>query len=694
MSKGKPKPVKRRGERSGRVHFVVRVLIMWVINALGLLVGSAIVPGVHLAGFGEALLAAAVLGILNALLWPALIRFALPITAWTLGLGALVLNGLVVWLASEIIGAGFSVDGLWQGILLALWLTLVTIVVTTVLSIDDDAVVYRGIVKRQMRKAGATSSEIPGVVFLEIDGLGHDVLKRALSDGNAPNLARWIEHGTHRLVKWETDWSSQTGAAQTGLLLGSNEDIPAFRWWDKAQGRAVASSAPKDVVAIESRLSTGKGLLYADGASRSNMYSGDATHSSLTIATLRQEGRHQERRGAGYLAYFSNPFAFVRTAVLMVGDIIKELWNAAEQRRLDVWPRGHRGVVYSLLRAFMVVVQRDLAMSAVIGDIYAGRPVVYATFSGYDEVAHHSGIERPDALAVLRNLDQTFDRITRATADAPRPYHIVVLSDHGQSQGATFFQRYGTTLEEVVAEAAASEVVGLEAGDEGLMHLNVTVTAAAQSGGVTGALAKPFAKGEHEDAIPAQEEDVSSADGLPEVVTLASGNLGLVSFPRIPHRVMLEELEAQYPQLLPTLREHPGVAFVLVHSTEHGPVVFGRNGTHYLDAGRVEGEDPLALFGPNAAKKAKRTDGFPHVADLMVNSTYWPDLEEVAAFEELVGSHGGMGGPQQFPFLLLPVEFELPDELLLGPGTVHSWMRRWLAGVGQDAYRTEEAGVT
>jgi hypothetical protein len=196
------------------------------------------------------------------------------------------------------------------------------------------------------------------------------------------------------------------------------------------------------------------------------MYSGDAPHSSLTITTLHQSERHTERTGAGYLAYFSNPFSFVRTVVLMVGDIAKELSAAADQRRLDVWPRGHRGFVYSLLRAFMVVVRRDLTMSAVIGDVYAGRPVVYAAFSGYDEVAHHSGIERPDALAVLRNLDQTFERIVRATEDAPRPYRVVVLSDHGQSQGATFFQRYGATLEDVVSEAASAPVLAGSTGDE------------------------------------------------------------------------------------------------------------------------------------------------------------------------------------------------------------------------------------
>ncbi len=695
MSKGKPKPIERRREGHGTAYVVVRLLIMWIVNAIGLWVGAAFVPGVTLESFGWALVAAAILGGLNALLWPALIRFALPLTAWTLGLGALFLNGLVVWLAAEIIGHGFDVDRVWQGVLLAIWLSIVAIVITTVLSVDDDAVVYRSVVKRQMRKTGAIDSDVPGVIFLEIDGLGHEVLTRAMRDGNAPNLARWVQEGSHHLIRWETDWSSQTGAAQTGLLLGSNENIPAFRWWDKEQGRAVASSAPKDVLAIETNLSTGKGLLYADGASRSNMYSGDAVHSSLTIATLRQQERHHERRGQGYLAYFSNPFAMVRTIVLMVGDMIKEWWNAAEQRRLDVWPRGHRGFVYSLLRAFMVVVQRDLAMSAVIGDIYAGRPVVYATFSGYDEVAHHSGIERPDALAVLRNLDQTFDRIARATHDAPRPFHIVVLSDHGQSQGPTFFQRYGTTLEEIVAEAARAEVVSSEMGDEGMMHLNVTMTAAATGGGAVGVIAKPFAKTTEVDAMAAASQDIAAVGAddkeLPEVVTLASGNLGLISFPRIPHRVTLEELDERYPHVIPALCAHPGVAFMVVRSSQSGPVAIGDMGRHYLDDGRIVGDDPLAPFGENAAAKAKRTDGFSHVADIMVNSTYWPDLAEVAAFEELIGSHGGMGGPQQYPFVLVPDGFALPDHLLLGPSTVHNWMRRWLADLGHDAYDDELA---
>ena len=161
MSKGKPKPIERRRERHGKAYVAVRLLVMWIVNAIGLWVGAAFVPGVTLESFGWALVAAAILGALNALLWPALIRFALPLTAWTLGLGALFLNGLVVWLAAEIIGHGFDVDRVWQGVLLAVWLSVVSIVITTVLSVDDDAVVYRSVVKRQMRKVGAIESDVP-----------------------------------------------------------------------------------------------------------------------------------------------------------------------------------------------------------------------------------------------------------------------------------------------------------------------------------------------------------------------------------------------------------------------------------------------------------------------------------------------------------------------------------------------------
>jgi hypothetical protein len=160
----------------------------------------------------------------------------------------------------------------------------------------------------------------------------------------------------------------------------------------------------------------------------------------------------------------------------------------------------------------------------------------------------------------------------------------------------------------------------------------------------------------------------------------------LISFPREPGRVSLERLTWRYPRVLPALRDHPGIGFALVRSDEHGAIVIGADGINYLDERRIEGDDPLAPFGPNAARHVKRTDGFPHCPDIVVNSTLWTDTDEVAAFEELVGSHGGMGGTQSFPFLLHPSDLEVPAEELVGAEAVHRQLRRWLVQLGHDEY--------
>ena len=140
-----------------------------------------------------------------------------------------------------------------------------------------------------------------------------------------------------------------------------------------------------------------------------------------------------------------------------------------------------------------------------------------------------------------------------------------------------------------------------------------------------------------------------------QVVVLGSGNLGLVYLMEEPRRLTLEEIDERHPRLIPALRSHPHVGWILVRSAERGAVALGANGAHYLDEGRVEGEDPLAAFSPTAPGHLLRTDGFPHVADIMVGSFYDPELDEGCAFEELISFHGGIGGPQTQPFILAPV---------------------------------------
>ena len=308
------------------------------------------------------------------------------------------------------------------------------------------------------------------------------------------------------------------------------------------------------------------------------------------------------------------------------------------------------------MRAALCVFVRDLIVSGVLTDMMRGRPAVYATFSSYDEVAHHSGLERADTLEALRKLDDHFAQIERARRYAPRPYEIVVLSDHGQTQGATFKQRNGYGLDELVERSLAKgQVSGIAGGDEQSSMVGHAVSEA------TGKKAKR------------PKNDVSDRD----VVVLGSGNLGLVYLMEERRRLTLEEIEERHPELVPALRAHPHVGWLLVRSSEHGAVALGARGAHYLAEGRVEGEDPLAPFSPTAPQHLLRTDGFEHVADIMVGSFYDPELEEGCAFEELICFHGGLGGLQTRPFILHPSHLEVPEGPILGAASVHGILAGW-----------------
>jgi hypothetical protein len=364
----------------------------------------------------------------------------------------------------------------------------------------------------------------------------------------------------------------------------------------------------------------------------------------------------EKRSNPGYRAFLANGDNVTRTLVLFIWEVILEWTAALRATRRDVRPRGHRGGIYPLMRAAMCVFVRDLIVSGVLTDMMRGRPAVYATFSSYDEVAHHSGLERADTLEALRKLDDRFAQIDRARRHAPRPYEIVVLSDHGQTQGATFKQRNGYGLDELVERSLSQgDVAGIAGGDEQSSMVGLAVSEA------TGKQQKRA------------KNDVSDRD----TIVLGSGNLGLVYLMEERRRLTLEELDTRHPHLLPNLREHPHIGWLLVHSSEHGPVALGPRGAHYLAEGRVEGDDPLAPFSPNAPQHLLRTSGFAHVADIMVGSFYDPELDEGCAFEELICFHGGIGGLQTRPFILHPSHLDVPAGPIVGAASVHGILTGW-----------------
>jgi uncharacterized membrane protein YvlD (DUF360 family) len=625
-----------------------------LVSAVAVFVAAAIVPHVAVQTFfPDALIAAVLIAALNAILPPLVAALRLPYTLAVGFVAILVLDPLILLLASTIDPNSISVDSFGWALLASLLIAAATIVLEVILGVNDDDTYALRVTRRVARRLGEkVSSDRPGIVFLEIDGLALPVLQRAMRDGNVPELERWHRAGTHHLTEWETDLSSQTGASQAGILLGSNDNIPAFRWVEKESGRIVTCSSPSDCAAIEKRLASGDGLLTNGGASRGNLFSGEADAAILTVSRISAE----RRSNPGYRAFLANGYNVMRVLVLFIWEVVLERVAAWRQIRRDVRPRGPRTFRYALLRGGLCVGVRDLIVFGVLTDMMRGRPVVYATFSSYDEVAHHSGLERADTLEALRKLDQQFGRIARARRFAPRPYELVVLSDHGQTQGATFKQRNGYDLATLVERSIEQgSVARTSNGDETDAAVGHAVHEATGGGSEPG-----------DGAVVGQE-----------VVVLGSGNLGLVYLMEERRRLTMEEIDARHPRLLGALREHPDIGFVLVRSERHGPVVLGRRGIHHLADGRVEGEDPLGRFSPNAPAHLRRTDGFTHVADIMVGSFYDSDLEQGCAFEELISFHGGLGGPQTRAFLFSPVTLPLPSGPIVGAEQVHAVLMGW-----------------
>ncbi|MFH8681966.1 phage holin family protein [Streptomyces lydicus] len=662
-----------------------RVLAVWLMSSLTLLLLAALLPDFRLqSGSGDSLtrtaltaaLGAGAFGLLGAVVWPVLVRALLLVPALVLGLLVFFLNGSLLLLALDLLPADSGRAAPQTAVIVAAAMSAASSATSGFLAVRNDEAYHRRLVRlagRRRTRRARPRPDTPGTVFLQLDGLGHDLLREATRGDRPlmPTVARWT--GTsHRLTPWRTDWSSQTGASQLALLHGSNEDLPAFRWYEKDTGRLVVSNRPTGAAELQRRAveRTGDGgLLTQDGASRGNLFSGGADQVALVMSVAARRGRHNRSR-AGYFAYFSDPANATRTAVSFVAEVVREVVQSLRTRCRRELPRVRRGGLYPVIRAFATVVERDVVVAAVMGDLLAGRTAVYADLVAYDEVAHHSGPAHRDTHRVLRSLDRAVALIARAAAHAPRPYRIVLLSDHGQSHGPTFRRRYGLSLGALVRAGCGLPV---------RRRADRTPSGAEAREAARAALHRPEEPvGDAPGAAGPPERDGDATHPL----VLASGNLGLVSFPDVPGRITREELDRRHPALLGTLTDHPGIGFVLVRSAEHGPVVLGPAGAeHRLDTGRVLGSDPLAPFGPGAAAAVRRTARFPHAADLMINSSYDPATGAVHAFEEQIGSHGGLGGAQSHPFLLWPAELTPPSPdgaPLTGAEAVHRVLRRWL----------------
>ena len=651
----------------GRGGVVRRGVTTLIIAALALLGTAWLLPGVGLRGIPSVLAATLALAAMRTLLRPVLIAYLSEVSIAVATIVTVLVQGLAFWLISRAgwIALDRPVDALIGSMIFSIGNALLTAVLATG---DDNS--FFGTLVRQLaaRNRKADVSEEPGVVFIQIDGLGHALLEDHLRAGRAPNLARAMVSGGMTLDRWEPLLPTQTSASQAGVLHGNNDGIPGFRWWDKKTQRLIVSNHPKDAREIMRRVSNGDGLLAKGGASIGNLLSGDAKRSFLTAATLDDPAR-EIRRSHVLDWFFVSPYSYVRWTLLSIGEVIKELVQARAAGR-DGQP-GPRGFPYPLARAATNVLLRHLSTSLVIEEMWRRTSPIYVDFVDYDEIAHHSGPDRVEARDSVAGLDKIIGIIEKAAADAPRRYRFVVLSDHGQSPGAMFAQRYRKPLEALVQELAG-EHVKVQGATAHVEHWGRLSPLLSEASGINGMTRRMTSAGFRRHAGAADD-----AEKPADVVVAASGNLAHVSFPGMPGRTTREAVDSTYPGLIDGLVRHPGIGVVMVRAQGSGPVVLGAGGMKNLTDGRVDGMDPLARFGPTAGAGLQRIDGMAECGDLVIVSEFDPATGEVAPFEEQIGSHGGLGGRQSDAFIVHPTDWRI-EAPVIGAVALHKQIRRWL----------------
>ena len=723
------------------VYLVLEVSIFFIITkTLG---------GIAIPNFRTAFIVIILLSLVNAILWPLLSYFSLRFIVVTLGFGTFLIDGILLYIISLFIpSVHISGIALFS---VPLLIGLISSLVSLVLNIDDDDSYYHNILEKEMKAIYPKTNEKEGFIFLEIDGLSHHTLRKALENGDMPTLSKWISDGSHKLARWETDLSSQTSSSQAGILHGNNNNIPAFRWVEKEKdNRIISSNGRTNSELIEKRISDGKGLLSNNGASRSNLFSGDATDHILTFSKFAISKAIKSR---SWYYLYSKPYAITRILILFIFDMIMEFASRMRHLFNNIQPRlKWRGLAYYVARAGTNVAMREATTLTLIGDILAGNyNAIYATYMGYDEIAHHSGVEDYDSFYALRQIDRQFKRLEKAMEKSARTYKIIVLSDHGQSNGFTFKEKYGESLNDLVKDLLPDDITvhsilhsnddhfrekyslkpyvedNLEKVDRRIeksidntkekidtridntkeridntkekidtridntkeridSRLDFEISPREKFNEIKNNSStleyfnklksersflnsdEPFAKRLNNISTDLNlniqfSKKTKVSEKTAQTLVLASGNLGLIYFTDWSNRMTYEQIEDAFPGLISGLAHHEGIGFVMVKSEIYDTIVFSDDDVLYLDTEEYYGNHFLDRFGENTIRKLKRTDGFAHVPDILVNSAYDIDSHEVYAFEELIGSHGGAGGNQQYPFILYPSEWSLEEEI-------------------------------
>jgi hypothetical protein len=398
-----------------------------------------------------------------------------------------------------------------------------------------------------------------------------------------------------------------------------------------------------------------------------NVFDGGAYNSLFTMSAIEPRSFFEGVRGAGLVALFLlNPVRILRIIYLGVKEYITD-----GAQRLSSRLKGQSYLpfigLFPFWRILNNVVVHELETFGVLVDIYRGVPAIYVTYYGYDEIAHHFGVDSVAAGQGLRHIDHSIGQIDRLRrANLSRPYTLFLLGDHGLTASEPFVDRYGQTLGQYIAEQLDSPFALVELGEGEQEYLYQTRLLLDELGAIEENLPPAAAKVAHRIRTLVERRLALNNNEMPEwdvqrqddVVVKNSGSVAHVYFNITNRRMDLSEISAAFPGLVVKLLAHEGIWLVVAREGEQ-VLILDEDSVLTVDADgqqHMEGDHPLGRLPEpqHAAEQILRVAHFPQSGDLMVVGPYDPNEDTVICFERQYASHGGLGGPQDYPFIIYP----------------------------------------
>lgn len=544
-------------------------------------------------------------------------------------------------------------------------------------------------VKERRERLDASAER--GFIVIQIDALAHDDLVTAVRQGYAPYLRRLLERQGWELRKFPAGLPSATPAAQAAIFFGTKEDIPAFRFYDKPERRAIVGSRPADVQFIRDRLPE-DGILRG-GSSYVNIYDGGAARSAFTLSARVPQAFLQKMGGRRVaLLCVLHPFRMARMIFAAAWEYLREEWY-----RLVSQIKGNYTYYWwylPLLHIGSNVLLRELQTLATTLDIYTGAPAIYTTYNVYDEYAHHLGPRSRPAFQSIRAVDRRIGEILRLLRRVPgRPYDLYILSDHGQTPSIPYRRRFGETLGATIVDAARHGVFTLtRTGDYSADHRNALdflvdelEQVSADSGHVlrrVGLRLGRWLRREYR-LFPLVAEVVHEADDAQIVVTYSS-SLAHMYWTEPARPLSFDEIRGSPERraLYYFLVAHDGIGVVITRMLDGAHVESMRGRALVTPAGDLEvltGENPLEPYAPTPGdlREIARLAQCSNAGDIVLFGAYDPERDLCICFDDQVGAHGALGGAQSWPFVMAPPGLVPADHAIEDPLDLHPLFRRY-----------------